>query len=216
MKNNILSFLFGLLLGIALTLLFQFLTIDDYMPPVKKVEIKSIEKQVAKSEVNYAKTVDSLRSQSVKLQVQLSDTKTELTKAKQRAYSLQVTVYELLDKRLENESNGNANNTTSCDSLIVTVEDLMQSSSLKDSLYEKANCNLEEQVKNKDSTIALKEAQYLDIKSAFKKSIENQNELLDQNKLLDKQVKKQKFKSKVLSAALFILTGAAANYIIHH
>ena len=216
MKNNILSFLFGLLLGIALTFLFQFLMIDDYTPPVKKVEIKSIEKQVAKSEVNYEKTVDSLRSQSVKLQVQLSDTKTELTKAKQRAYSLQVTVYELLDKRLENEANGNANNTTSCDSLIVTVEDLMHSSSVKDSLYEKVNSNLEEQVKNKDSTIALKEAQYLDIKSAFKKSIENQNELLDQNRLLDKQVKKQKFKSKVLSAALFILTGAAANYIIHH
>lgn len=216
MKNNILSFLFGLLLGIALTLLFQFLMIDDYTPPVKKVEIKSIEKQVSKSEVNYTKTVDSLRSQSVKLQVQLSDAKTELTKAKQRAYSLQVTVYELLDKRLENEANGNANNTTSCDSLIVTVEDLMHSSSVKDSLYEKVNSNLEEQVKNKDSTIALKEEQYLDIKSAFKKSIENQNELLDQNKLLDKQVKKQKFKSKVLSAALFILTGAAANYIIHH
>lgn len=216
MKNNILSFLFGLLLGIALTLLFQFLTIDDYVPPVKKIEIKSIEKQVSTSEVNYAKTVDSLRSQSVKLQVQLSDTKTELSKAKQRAYSLQVTVYELLDKRLENEANGNANNATSCDSLIVTVEDLMHSSSVKDSLYEKVNSNLEEQVKNKDSTIALKEAQYLDIKSAFKKSIENQNELLDQNRLLDKQVKKQKFKSKVLSAALFILTGAAANYIIHH
>lgn len=216
MKNNILSFLFGLLLGIALTLLFQFLMIDDYTPPAKKVEIKSIEKQVAKSEVNYKKTVDSLRSQSVKLQVQLSDTKTELTKAKQRAYSLQVTVYELLDKRLENDANGNANNATSCDSLIVTVEDLMHSSSVKDSLYDKVNSNLEEQVKNKDSTIALKEEQYLDIKSAFKKSIENQNELLDQNKLLDKQVKKQKFKSKVLSAALFILTGAAANYIIHH
>ena len=216
MKNNILSFLFGLLLGIALTLLFQFLMIDDYTPPVKKIEIKSIEKQVSTSEVNYAKTVDSLRNQSVKLQVQLSDTKTELSKAKQRAYSLQVTVYELLDKRLENEANGNANNATSCDSLIVTVEDLMHSSSVKDSLYEKVNSNLEEQVKNKDSTIALKEAQYLDIKSAFKKSIENQNELLDQNRLLDKQVKKQKFKSKVLSAALFILTGAAANYIIHH
>lgn len=216
MKNNILSFLFGLLLGIALTLLFQFLMIDDYTPPVKKIEIKSIEKQVSTSEVNYAKTVDSLRNQSVKLQVQLSDTKTELSKTKQRAYSLQVTVYELLDKRLENEANGNANNATLCDSLIVTVEDLMHSSSVKDSLYEKVNSNLEEQVKNKDSTIALKEAQYLDIKSAFKKSIENQNELLDQNRLLDKQVKKQKFKSKVLSAALFILTGAAANYIIHH
>jgi hypothetical protein len=216
MKNNILSFLFGLLLGIALTLLFQFLTVDDYSPPVKKVEIKSIEKHVAKSEVTYTKTIDSLKVKSAKLQVQLSDTKTELTKAKQRASSLQTTVYELLDKRLENDTKGNTGNDTSCDSLMITVDDLMQSSNLKDSLYEKVTSNLEEQVKNKDSTLVLKEAQYLDIKAAFSKSIDNQKELLDQNKLLDKQVKKQKFKSKVLSAALFILTGAAANYIIHH
>jgi hypothetical protein len=98
----------------------------------------------------------------------------------------------------------------------VTVEQLMQSSSEKDSLYEIAASNLEDQIKNKDSTISLKDKQYNEVKTAFSKSIENSNGLLSQNKLLSKQVKRQKFKSKVLSAALFVLTGAAANYIIHH
>src|SRR5256885_16922350 len=104
MKNKILTFLLGFALGIALTLLFQFLTASDYAPPLKKVEVKSLEKQVEKSEVTYAKAVDSLKAQGVNLQVQLSDTKAELTKAKQKNNSLQLTIYELLDKRMESKA----------------------------------------------------------------------------------------------------------------
>jgi hypothetical protein len=181
--------------------------------PIAKVSTE-LKKDVAKSEVSYSKAVDSLKTQSVKLQSELTDTKTELSKAKQKNYSLQLTIYDLIDKQAESKQESNASD--NCDSLIVTVEQLMQSSSEKDSLYEIAASNLEDQIKNKDSTISLKDKQYNEVKTAFSKSIENSNGLLSQNKLLNKQVKRQKFKSKILSAALFILTGAAANYIIHH
>jgi hypothetical protein len=123
-------------------------------------------------------------------------------------------VYDLKDKKLDHKQ-ANGNSDSSCDSLIVTVEQLMESSSAKDSLYEKVTINLEEQIRNKDSTIEIREKQYSEVKSAFTKTIESVNGLSAQNNLLAKQVKKQKFKSKILSAALFVLTGAA-NYIIHH
>jgi hypothetical protein len=189
--------------------------LNDSSPskPITKITTE-LKKDVGKSEVNYSKAVDSLKTQRVKLQSELTDTKTELSKAKQKNYSLQLTIYDLIDKQAESKQESNAND--NCDSLIVTVEQLMQSSSEKDSLYEKATINLEDQLKNKDSTISLKDKQYNEVKSAFNKSIENSSELTSQNKALTKQVKRQKFKSKVLSAALFILTGAAANYIIHH
>lgn len=216
MKYYLITFVLGVAFGLFVSFMYCTMSGDtSQSKPVIRATTE-LEKEVAKSETSYTKAVDSLKIQSVKLLSELANTKTELTKAKQKAYSLQVTIYDLLDKRLENEAKGNIVNDSSCDSLIVTVEDLMQSSTQKDSLYEKVTSNLEDQLKNKDSTIALKDGQYLNIKSAFDKSLENQKELAGQNTLLNKQVKKQKFKSKVLSAALFILSGAAANYLIHH
>jgi hypothetical protein len=214
MKYYFAAFVIGLIVGIAIS--FLYCTTLNNPPPSKPIAkiTTELKKEVAKSEVNYSKAVDSLEKQSVKLQFELADTKTELSKAKQKNYSLQLTIYGLIDKQSEGKQLGDNNN--DCDSLIVTVEQLMQSSSEKDRIYEKTTTNLEDQLKNRDSTIILKERQYTDIKSAFDKSLQSSNEVVTLNKQLNKQVKRQKFKSKVLSAALFILTGAAANYIIHH
>lgn len=214
MKYYIITFILGVAFGLFVSFMYCTM-LNDSSPskPITKITTE-LKKDVAKSEVNYSKAVDSLKTQSVKLQSELTDTKTELSRAKQKNYSLQLTIYDRIDKQAEIKQADNAND--NCDSLIVTVEQLMLSSSEKDSLYEKATINLEDQLKNKDSAITLKDKQYNEVKTAFSKSIENSNELSSQNKLLTKQIKRQKFKSKILSAALFILTGAAANYIIHH
>jgi hypothetical protein len=216
MKYYLLTFVLGIAFGLFVSFMYC-TTLNDTSPskPVAKIT-NELKKEVAKSEVSYSKAVDSLKNRSSKLQVELSNTKSELTKAKQKNYSLQLAVYGLIEKKSNLKSVDKIETDDGCDSLIVTVEELMQSSSEKDSLYEQASINLEDQLKNKDSTITLKEKQYTEIKSAFAKSIENGSELSIQNKRLTKQVKRQKFKSKVLSAALFIVTGAAANYIIHH
>lgn len=216
MKYYFAAFVIGLILGIAISFLYC-TTLNN--PPSSKPTAKittELKKEVTKSEVSYSKAVDSLKKQSVKLQSELTDTKTELSKAKQKNYSLQLTIYDLIDRQKENKQVSSGSTNSDCDSLIVTVEQLMQSSSEKDSLYEKTTTNLEDQLKNRDSTITIKDKQYMEVKSAFDKSIQSSNEVVSQNKQLNRQVKRQKFKSKVLSAALLILTGAAANYIIHH
>lgn len=209
MKYYFIVFVLGLALGLFFS--FMYRTLLPANAPLSKTakELpKNLEVQVAKTEITYTKTFDSLKRQSVKLGLELKQTKTELDRAKQKNYSLQVQVYSLLDRQNPTDS--------SCDSLITTVEYLMQSSTEKDSLYENVASNLEQQLTNKDSTIAAKDKQYLEIKSAFTKSIEGQKELIDQNKILNKQFKRQKFKSKVLTAALLIFTGAATNYLFHH
>jgi hypothetical protein len=216
MKYYLISFVLGVAYGLFVSFTYCTMRADaSPSKPATKIATE-LKKEVAKSEVNYTKTGDSLKVQSVKLQSELTNTKTELSRAKQKNYSLQHTIYDLIDKQAANKKISGIETGNSCDSLIVTVEELMQSSSEKDSLYEQATINLEDQLKNKDSIIALKEKQHIEIKSAFAKSIESSTELSSQNKVLTKQVKRQKFKSKVLSAALFILTGAAANYVIHH
>lgn len=215
MKYNLITFGLGLALGLFFSFMYRTLIVDVYVPPINKMETKALEKGIAKSEVSYTKTFDSLKKQGVKLGMELNDTKTALQKAKQKSYSLQVEVYELMDKHFEKKQKDEAPD-NSCDSLISTVEILMQSSTEKDSLYENVTSNLEDQLQNKDSTLAIKDKQYVEIKSAFTKSIEGQKELIDQNKFLQKEAKRQKFKSKILSAALFIFTGVATNYLIQH
>jgi hypothetical protein len=216
MKYYLITFILGVAFGLFVS--FMYCTMLSDVPstkPLPKITAE-LKKEVAKSEISYSKAVDSLKVQGVKLLSDLSDTKKELSRVKQKNYSLQLTVYDLIDKQSQAKKVGGVENNNGGDSLIVTVEELMQSSSEKDSLYERTTVNLEDQLKNKDSTITLKEKQYGDIKSAFTKSIETSNEVSAQNKLLTKQVKRQKFKSKVLSAAILILTGAATNYLIHH
>ena len=216
MKIHLAIFTIGLLFGLILSFIYRTALGNAPTQVINNHPTKALEKEVAKSEASYSKKVDSLKGRSAKLQKELSNTKTELTKSKQKSYSLQLAVYDLLDKESENKQADSLNTLASCDSLRVTVEQFMESSQEKDSLYEQVAINLEDQLRNKDSTIELKEKQYTEIKAAFTESIENSNELSAQNTLLTRQVKRQKLKNKVLSAAFFILTGAVANYIIHH
>lgn len=216
MKYYIITFVLGVAFGLFVSFMYcTMLSVAPSSKPMAKISTE-LKKEVAKSEGSYTKAVDSLKIRSAKLQSELNDTKSELSKAKHKNYSLQAAIYDLIDKPSRVKEDHGVIADDNCDSLIVTVGELMLSSSSKDSLYETVTTNLEDQLKYKDSTIALKDKQYSDVKSAFAKSIKNSNELLVQNKQLTKQVKWQKGKSKILTAALFILTGAATNYIIRH
>jgi hypothetical protein len=216
MKNYIITFILGVAFGLFVSFMYcTMLNETSPSKPLAKVTTE-LKKEVAKSEVIYLKAVDSLKTKTSKLQIELTDAKAELSKSKQKNYSLQLTIYDLIDKRAETKRFGNTDINSNCDSLIVTVEQLMQAFSEKDSLYETVTTNLEEQLKNKDSTISLKDKQNGEVKSAFEKSIENTNALFKQNKQLTKEVKRQKFKSKILHAALFVVTGVASGYIIQH
>jgi hypothetical protein len=216
MKYHFIIFAIGLVLGLFFSHMYH--AFYDNVPPIAitKESPKKLEAQVSKNEVVYSKTFDSLKKQSVKLQIDLKDTKAVLNKVTQRNYSLQVQVFDLLDKHFEKQQQEGSHIDATCDSLASTVGELMQTSNEKDSLYEQASLNLEEQIKNKDSTIAVKDQQYQEIKEAFTKSNEGWTTTLNENKKLSKQAKSQKFKSKILSAALLIFAGAATNYLIQH
>ena len=215
MKYHFIIFTIGLALGLFLSHMYR--TFYDNVSPVviTKESPKKLEAQVSRNENTYSKTFDSLKRQSVKLQIDLKDTKAALNTVKAKNYSLQVQVYDLLDRHFEKKQRNNSDG-GNCDSLASTVEELMQTSNEKDSLYEQASLNLEEQIKNKDSTIAVKDQQYQEIKEAFKKSTEEWKNAINENKSLNKNVKRQKFKSKILSTVLLIFAGAATNYLIQH
>lgn len=216
MRNLFYSFITGLLLGIALTLHGLSCTNKPTTPAAPAPSPKVIVKELSDTEKNYSKRADSLHTQSLKLQLQLTATIGELEAAKQRVKTLQQTVKDLIQKNSVNSNAVSIPVITPCDSLAFAADQLIESSNKKDSLYEQQAFSLAQQIDNRDSVIALKTAQYADIKSAFTKALELQSTIATQNKDLNRQLRRQKFKSKLLTAAMLILSGAAANYMIHH
>lgn len=216
MKYNILCFAIGVLFGTFLGLVYCTAVLANDPLPVPVPAPKELKKEIVQAETGYAKSFDTLKKKSDKLYLELTATKSELQKAKQRSIALQLQVYSLLDSRFEKQQADTTTAITPCDTLARTVVELMQANAQKDTLYEQVTDNLEGQVRNKDTALALKDAQYADLKTVFEKSIESQQLLTDQNKQLNKQYKKQKVKSGFLSAILFAISGAAATYFIHH
>lgn len=216
MKYNLLCFAVGLLSGLFLGLMYGAAVFGNNPLPVSVPSSKELKKEVTHFEASYAKSFDTLKKENDKLTSELTATKSALQKAKQRSIDLQGQVYGLLDRRFEMQQADTPMTTTPCDTLSAMVNDLMQAGAQKDTLYEEVTGNLEKQLANKDTTIALKNVQYADLKTAFEKSIQGQQLLADQNMQLSKQYKRQKVKSKLLSAILIALSGAAATYFIHH
>lgn len=215
MKYYVIVFTLGLLLGLFYSYMYRALFPVPVKPSVSKKSMVEIKKEVTQSEAVYSKHIDSLKKKNTKLEEELVGTKKTLATVKQQNQSLKVQVYALID-RVKGPSLPIQAFDSSCDSLITAVEYLMQSSTEKDSLYEVATLNVEEQLKNKDSTITLKDELYKNLKTSFEKSLSNQEQLIDENKLLGKQVKKQKLKSKFLSAVILIISGAAVNHFLQH
>ncbi|WP_121355753.1 hypothetical protein [Flavisolibacter nicotianae] len=216
MKYNLLCFAVGVFLGLFLGLVYGTAALCNNPLPVSVPAPKELKKEVTQFETGYAKSFDTLKKESNKLHTELAATKFELQKTKRKSQVLQSQVYSLLDSRFDKQQADTISTKTSCDSLAATVSELLQSNAQKDTLYEGVTANLEQQVANKDTTISLKDAQYTGLKTAFEKSIQGQQLLVDQNKQLSKQYKRQKVKCKLLSAVLIALSGAAATYFIYH
>ena len=214
LKNALLFFGIGLLLGLFLSFLWGQMLIPEYMPATQIESPKELVKQVSATEKVYTHKADSINVESQKLKIELNHTKAALTKAKEKTAGLQKQVFTLLDERflMQQQEQGGA----VCDSLATAVPILIAASEEKDSLYNSALTNLEDLVQNKDSLLVLQNEQYAALKTAFTKSIDAQTILAKDNLSLTKTVKRQKVKSKILSAALFIFSGAAATYLLRH
>lgn len=216
LKNALLFFALGLVFGIFLSFLWGQMLIPEYKPVVTIETPKQLKKEVASSEAIYAKKADSLNRQNNQLAFQLSDTKAALVTANTKTASLQKEIFNLLDQRFTSQKNGPSHLDASCDSLANTIPVLIAASKEKDSLYSSEVADLESQVQNRDSVVTLQQQQYETLKASFTKSIEAQTILTSDNKALTKTVRQQRTKSKLLSATLFILSGAAATYLLHH
>lgn len=212
MKTYAITFTLGLLLGLFFSFMYRTLLIDLPGPPVSKAFVVAAKKNVLKAEQHFSNQFDSLKAHSTKLNDALTKTQVKLAESKKLNRQLTKDVHRLIDRQMT--SSIVDADTPICDSLAASVEILIDAGARKDSLYEDVTANLSEQIEIKDSSINLMAAHQQMLRTNLDHSLSNQLLLLDERSLLQKQVRRQKIKSKFLSGALLIVTGAAIHRFI--
>jgi hypothetical protein len=212
--NSIIFLVLGLIAGIAGTIFFntnntagQFNARSMASPADMKMESVVVE-------THYQGKLDSLQQTNVVLSRKVTGTKSEL----QRAKLDNKVLLELVDTLLVHagSTTDTAQKLADCDTLQSAVRELITTNNQKDSLYEDLAVSLQYQVSNKDSVIGMQQQEYNALKLFFDKSLTQQEVLSGQNMLYEKQIKRHKIKSKLLSAGVFILTGIATYGLLHH
>ena len=205
----------GIIIGISFTKLFTGNNKgENVTATVKIIKPSVLQKTTTNVESYFEQKIDSLNTNNELLNKKLTGNRVALQAAKNKNLVLQTQMYDLIDNKNESidTSFKNYDGNVFQDKII----ELINENNYKDSLYENIDSTVTAQVRNKDSTIVLMEEKYDSLKISFNESALQQQLLYDQNKQFKKQFKRQKLKTKLLSAGLLILSGAAANYLIQY
>jgi hypothetical protein len=124
---------------------------------------------------------------------------------------------ELLDfDNLALFSDKKENSSCPCDSLEKEVTEYIEANHRKDSAYEQQLIQFDSLLSNKDNVIETSQKAYDGLKSLLDKSVLNQTALQKENKLLLNRNSRQKFQSKIVTAAFMVLSGIAVSLFLHH
>jgi hypothetical protein len=186
---------------------------------------KVLKKQADTIQENYLKQIASLQDQNLELQQDLEITQGLLEQAKLVTKQKEIKIKKIIEPKgypakellQKIEITPSINNDLSpCDSLITEVHEYIEENHRKDSLYEVQLIQMDSVVTVKDDLIQANEKAYTNLNLLFGQSLTAQGNLIKENKLLQRQFKRQRFKNKLITTGLMILSATAANYLLHH
>ena len=199
----------GVIIGIAITRLFTSGNPSTQITAITKPSM--LKEQTSKKVIHFQKKVDSLGSLAKDLEKKLTANKAALAIDKNKTFVLQTQLVAAKQKEIvSNEEAGTIN----CPPEENLLAEFILANNHKDSLYETIDSTRERQLLNKDASLAIKDSMYQALKLSFDESLVEQQVLYTQNKLLRRQVSRQKLKGKLLSAAVLIVSASAVRYLV--
>lgn len=212
--KNIALLVCGILAGVAVVTLFKGgCSGDKIVTPVSPKQVDDLVNQTNTKEKEIQGQIDSVSKASAVLSIEIRSLSGLLQKAKEKNQELAAAVIRAAQKKpVYNDS---LSMLMDCDSLRTKAVQLTVFNAGKDSLYDRVIEKQEQQIVKKDSAIQLHRQQYISLKNSFDESITQQRLLLDQNKLFQKQLKRQRVKNKLLSGLTIIAAGITTNYLIN-
>jgi len=211
--KNIALLVCGILAGVAVVTLFKGgCSGDKIVTPVSPKQVDDLVHKTNTKEKAIQVQIDSISKASAVLSTEIRSLSGLLQKAKEKNQELAAALIRAAQKKpVYNDS---LSMLMDCDSLRTTALLLTVSNAEKDSLYDRVIEKQELQIVKKDSTIQLHRQQYISLKNSFDESITQQRLLLDQNKLFQKQLKRQRVKNKLLSGLTIIAAGITTHYLL--
>jgi hypothetical protein len=225
MSLNLKNVLSLLVLGFVLGLFSSFLIPGCNKSSISKTEgaikPKELKKQADTIQGNYQKQIADLQDQTIELMQNLEVAQGLLDQQKQICQQKEQQIKKLTEpkgypaKALLSKVD-TSNFISDCDSLATVVNDYIEENYRKDTIYETQLTQMDSVITVKDDLIQTNRQAYTNLHQLFDQSLVTQQSLIKQNKQLQRQFKRQRFKSKVVTVGLMILTAAATNYLLHH
>lgn len=192
-------------------------------PNENLVKPEVLQQKADSIEACYQIKITELENKNLQLQTELSATKVQLNAIKAKTKTKAATIKKMivpqgyptkeLLKKIDPASVVMDSSLSPCDSLVQEVSGYIQDNELKDSLYEVQVILQDNIIAGKDSIIAIKTSQYIDLSTVFDQSVKQQETLFSENKFLRKQVKRQKRNGRLLALGTAILSGLATHYL---
>jgi hypothetical protein len=215
----------GFLLGFFMAFIFMPGKPNDSSVKSLPVTTKQLDKQVSTIEKAYQNSIVLLQNKNSELQQKLATTQSSLEQAKQSVRQKERTVKKFaqtgnsIKKKLSFENYTIPlfeQSSCDCDSLKIEVAEYINENLRKDSLYEMQLSTMDSVISVKDSIVHSTEGLYNSLHQIYDKTIIAQQVLQNENHVLKKREERRKVKNKVLTAGLMILSGAVANFLLHH
>ena len=222
-KNSFPYIVLGLLAGIFGTLFFQHILqftpdrINARMAAHDKVE--NLEAKAKAIQDKYDSKLDTLQQTNTALSKKVSNTQSELVKAKQDKQVLLGLVDGLIARADSAGLHSYADTVqrlADCDTLQTTVKELVAASRQTDSIYDDLTYTLGRQIANRDSVITTQQLEYAGLQVTFDESLLQQQLLSGQIGTYQKQAGQFKTKNRLLSAGVLVLTGIATYGLLKH
>jgi hypothetical protein len=216
----LIAFCIGVIVGYLFATVLIFFTDKDNTAHTTYVKPVQTEKQMAAIQVQYEQKLQVLSRRNDSLTTQLSQKKLSLRKSSDKVLVLQTQVEDLMNDyaaidSAATETVDSAALISNCEEMQERVKDLIGETEVKDSIAYSVINTLEDEIKNKDSTIDLHKFQYQLTKSKLSDMRFNQQVLQDDNNKLRKQIKRKKVGNFLLKTGMLILSGITLKSVIH-
>lgn len=224
-KSSIALLLTGLVAGFCLSFLFNGCGNDPAVTHETVIPAKDLKKEADVKEASYQAKITELENKNQQLKLELQSAKDQLVKMKSKTKQRETKIKGMIEpkgypaKELLQKVKPALVSATSlslCDSLVQEVSEYMQENSTKDSLYEVQIGKQDSLIAGKDSIIENKTKLQQNLQTLFEQSLMQQEILTKENTQLRKKFKRQKFRSKLVTLGVTVLSGLAANYLIQH
>jgi hypothetical protein len=220
-RNLLTLLLIGFAIGLCSSFLFTGCKKSTHSKTNIVVSPKELKKQADTIQENYQKQIDDLQDQNIELAQNLEVTQGLLEQTKQLCKQKEQQIKKLTEpkgfpaKDLLAKIN-KPKTDSDCDTLASLVVEYIENNHQKDSLYEVQVIQMDSLVSVKDKLIETNERAYMNLNLLFDQSLTAQQSLIKENKFLQRQFKRQRFKSKVVTVGLMILTATVTKYLSHH